>query len=63
MSVQSNSTVLNTQGKQKLVQLVRYSRVFIKANQMKGKLKQFDIVGIRYIPCSIEPNLTVLFMV
>ena len=34
-------------------------QTFFKANEIKGNENPFDIAGVRYMPCSISPSLTV----
>ena len=40
-----------------------FSKPFFKANQIKGNEKRFNIMGARYIPCSIRPSLTVIMRI
>ena len=58
--IQSNPATLNIQGKQKLT---RYNESSLYLNallaKLKGNEKSFDIAGIRYTPCSIQPSSTV----
>ena len=56
LDIQSNPATSNTTGKQKLVQYivgVRCIRMFIKANQIKGKWKTVRYSGNSLYPCSI----------